>query len=195
MALKQVSSVSPVHLSSPFARSFSLPSTAKSSSTFSTTGIEMKPSPGGDNVRTSQAHQLSHLLMPWRCLQAPPLGLRIRFRPPKSPQSGISKLKSTLTRRMACQSHVFYVEFRWSFIASSVRPGKSLAIVAHLLPRRACTWTILAASSVNMMDDVAPRRNGPCCSKSLIRVASSCGLQEHHHWQSSRGRQRNKLVL
>lgn len=43
------------------ARSFSLPSTAKSSSTFSTTGIEMKPSPGGDNVRTSQAHQLSHL--------------------------------------------------------------------------------------------------------------------------------------
>jgi len=94
VALKQVSSVSPVHLSSQSPWSFPLPSTVTYSSTFSSTANEMKPSPGGDNIRTSQAHQLGiisgHLrpinssislntVIPRRCIQSLLLGLRIRL--------------------------------------------------------------------------------------------------------------------
>ncbi|KVI09928.1 Ribosomal protein L41 [Cynara cardunculus var. scolymus] len=95
------------------------------------------------------------------------------------------------------------VEFQWFLIALSVRPGRSLEMVDHLLPWIACARRITSSSSrVNgrcstsglswlhhrrrhdfperpgILELMRDQLRGPCCSTSFTRVASSCGLQE-----------------
>jgi hypothetical protein len=55
------------------------------------------------------------------------------------PDFSSSRFRRSCRRRM--------VEFQWFFTELSVRPGRSLAISAHLFPKVACAWRIIRSSS------------------------------------------------